>query len=111
MSRFESSDLVVYATSLTGRTATIVVDREMLLEFVVNELLPVYNSDWRDPDHPQLSRQQFCDRLELPDGSIETFLEDQGNVSIWLESGDLFTDHGVTVTVDETGLPLQAYIE
>jgi hypothetical protein len=48
MARHASSEIVIYATDLQGNAATIAVDRDTLLDFLVEKLLPVYNSHWRD---------------------------------------------------------------
>jgi len=111
MSRFDSTDVVIYAMSENGRTKTILVDRDMLLDFVVDQMFPVYNSDWRDPGEPELSCEQFRNQLELPEESIETILHDRGTVDVRLKSGNLFFDHGLTVTINGTGHPLHACIE
>lgn len=108
---FGSSDIVVYATASNGQSLTIVADADTLLDFVADELLMVYNAHWRDSEQPELDRAGFLQQIVLPGGSIDCSWNESGSVEISLDSGELFRDHTVRVTLDRTGAPLLASIE
>jgi hypothetical protein len=108
---FGSSGIVIYATASNGQSETIVADADTLLDFVADELLMVYNAHWRDPDQPELDRAGFLERIVLPVGSMDCSWDESGRAEISLDSGELFCDHSVRVTLDRTGAPLLASIE
>lgn len=103
MSPHASDALVIYATDQTGRSQTIVIDRDSLLDFVVENLVSTWNARWRDPDEPALDHESFRSRISLPETSLESDLDESGCVRLYLDIGDLFCDHAICVAIDESG--------
>jgi hypothetical protein len=107
-----SSDLVVYATADDGRSITIEIDRDELLHFVCDRLLPLYNEVWRLPQlAEELDSESFRARLTLPEGSVECSLSTNDTAEIYVDADGLFTDHKIVVLVDRTGQLRHAHIE
>lgn len=48
MDRFNTSDLVIYATGMQGEELPVSVDRDAVIDFPVERLLPICNGYWRD---------------------------------------------------------------
>jgi len=106
-----SSDLVIYATADDGRSVTIEVDRDEIMRFVCDRLLPLYNDVWRQPFDEELDSESFCARLTLPEGSVESSLSPDGRAEVYVDAGELFTDHLIVVVVDRTGQLRHAHVE
>jgi hypothetical protein len=58
-----------------------------------DELLSLYNDDWRQDEDPALTREQFIERLTL----TSVTLESDGEIFVYLQPGDLFGGHVIEI--------------
>jgi hypothetical protein len=76
-------------------------------DYLVTELLAVKNDGWLDEGEEPLTPEEFRARLEL--AGIEFVPE--GYVQIFYDCDERFTDHCLSVTMDESGEFVSAGVE
>jgi hypothetical protein len=73
--------------------------RERVQQAIIDDLFTLYNETWRDADQPPLKLDEFFLRLRL--NAIQ--FTDDNWCSLSFYQSDLFTDHGVDVSVSPDG--------
>jgi hypothetical protein len=78
-------------------------------EFAADELLAVYNENWNGSDKP-ITKEEFCRRMRLESIGIYD-IYDGADADFHYESEDLFGEHTLVVTINESGVFTYAEIE
>lgn len=60
------------------------------------QLLVLYNDEWRDDDAPRLTREQFTNRLVL----ASVYMHPDGGIDIFFGDADLFGGHQIHLRLD-----------
>jgi len=69
---------------------------ETIRDYCADNLLELYNEDWRDPEEEKITTEEFKDKLELESIAID----DDGGLEISFRDGDLFGGHWLVVYTD-----------
>jgi len=66
---------------------------QRVLDFAVQELLPVKNEGWLEVDEAELSPDEFKERMMLESISVQP----DGTFEFWHDDGDLFWGHSIQI--------------
>ena len=62
-------------------------------DYAVKELLAVENESWIDQDEPELTPDDFKDRMTLESITVDP----NGSFDFWHDDGDLFWGHAIQI--------------
>lgn len=89
-----------------ARTITETIDEfeQRVMNAAADRLLDLYNNNWSDG--ATLDRAGFLSRLRFRSFTIEY----DGSVRAWLDAGELFSDHGIEVGLNNDGIVEDAHL-
>lgn len=79
---------------------------ERINNYAIEKLLPLKNDNWLDGDEPELSVQEFKDRMTLEAVSVYP----DGEFEFWHNDGDLFWGHSIQISGNLSEGPTRADI-
>lgn len=72
--------------------------------YAAEQLLEVKNDSWLDEDEEELTEEEFAQRMTLE----SLTLDEDGEVTLWYEDGDLFWGHSICIRRSQKGEWLSA---
>jgi hypothetical protein len=85
---------------------TICRNEQKAREFAAGELLAVYNENWNDLNEP-ITKEEFCRRMRLESIGFYEITD----ADFHYESEDLFGEHTIVVSINNSGIFTYAEIE
>jgi hypothetical protein len=79
---------------------------QRISDYAVEQVLPLKNGTWREPGEPELTAQEFKERMRLESITVEP----DGSFDFWHNDGDLFWGHSIQISGSVTGGPTSADI-